>query len=218
VELVNQHPAWQATPLSLGEVKLAPTRISVELCCPALGSDGAVIAFEQRSGWIIAGIDRAGWIDNLGESQVNLVSVALIGLYKMSGVDIVREQIESMFAPYPVLCEVQRDELLVWPAGRFDFQIMYNLLDESPSPRLGMGLTQIALPTLERKRIMMRYVQVSWEDWVGVWEGSDGAATTQVRGPLPYATPEPWQHPAARTPKLAFSPTSACCLESCSAG
>ena len=179
IELINQHPLLMLTPLSLGEIHLATTRISVELCCPQLGSESAILCFENRWGWVLAGIERAGWIDNLGEEQAKLIGVGLIGLYKMSGVDIVREQIESMFAPFPVRCEVMRDQLVVWPAGRFDMQVLYELLDESPSPRLAMGDAQIELPTLQRQRIMLRYIPVRWEDWVSVWESADGAAARE---------------------------------------
>jgi len=179
--LVNQHPAFEAAPLAMGHMKLAATRIGIELRCPALGSEGAIVAFEQHNGWIIAGIDRPGWISNLGEDHARLVSVAVVGLYKMSGVDIVREQIQAMFPGNVMQCEVRRDDLLVWPAGRFDFQVKYDLLEESPAPRLAMGMTEIALPTLDRRRVLIRYIPVAWEDWVAVWNGDDSGGGAQGR-------------------------------------
>ena len=65
VSLLNRHPLWAATPVEVGEVELAATRVRVELRCAALGETPAVLAFDQRDGFILAGVEEPAWMPSL---------------------------------------------------------------------------------------------------------------------------------------------------------
>ncbi|MDB5289962.1 MAG: hypothetical protein JWL69_1203 [Phycisphaerales bacterium] len=162
IALLNAHPAWRDAPLFAGEIVLGPTRIDVEIACPALGAMPASIFFEQRSGWILAGIECAGWIANTSTEQARRLSAALLGLYKIAGVDVVQEQVESLFTPQPVAFDLTREQLRIWPGRSFDEPITISLLDEAEDDGARPRAAQV----------LLRAASISWDKWVAAWEPS----------------------------------------------
>ena len=59
-ELVNLSPLWGPRKLSVGRVRLGTNRIRVELLLD--GSAAAVLEWEDRSGWLVAGWADPGWL------------------------------------------------------------------------------------------------------------------------------------------------------------
>lgn len=168
IALLNQHAAFAATPISLGAVRLGPTSITVELHCPAVAPEAARLCFEQRAGWILARFDGPGWTAQLPEPEAELLAVALLGLYKMSGVDLIGEQIESQLASAPVAYEVRRKELVVWTGEGFEKEIAYAWLpDTMRGVTHGLAMTP---PMLDGSHVLLRQRNVEWAAWVRVWE------------------------------------------------
>jgi hypothetical protein len=162
--LLNQHAVWQHTPVMLNGVKLCTTRIAVELVCPLNGAS-VLIFFEQRGGWIVAGTEHPTGSRNITPEQAQLLGAALVGLYKMAGVDFVHEQIVSVFARQPISFDLTHDELIVWPGRDFEHPHVFSL-HEKVTPQ-----TQAAHNELQR--LLFRPVGVEWEQWVGIWEPSE---------------------------------------------
>jgi len=131
--LLNQHEVWQETPVMLNGVKIYTTRIAIDLVCPLNGASVRIF-FEQRGGWIIAGTEHPTGSRNISPEQAQFLAAALVGLYKMAGVDLVQEQVTSFFAQQPVAFEVSHDELTVWPGRKFDHPVVYKL-NEKPTPQ-----------------------------------------------------------------------------------
>ena len=162
---LNQHPLWRETPVSLcdGEhaVRLGPTRITIELCSPAMDPAPAHIFFEHRAGWIVAGVDQPGWMAHVSQAQAPLLAAGLLGLYKVAGVDIVKEQIERLFAPRPVAFELTREQITFWPDRQFDTPIvrLLTLSDNSSD----------ATNQFSVRQLLLRYVTVTWNEWVRIW-------------------------------------------------
>src|SRR5205807_783305 len=85
-------------------------RIRIELCSQSPGAEreaeaetaaaasasessttsGLWIEFDERHDALIAGIEGPGWLPRLSEEQTRVLSMALIGLFKMCGIDWVR--------------------------------------------------------------------------------------------------------------------------------
>ena len=181
VALLNQHPAWAGTPIELGEMTLAATRIRASLRCPALG-EGARVSFEQWGGWIVARIDAPGWLAGLDEGRFNTLSWALLGLYKLAGVDLVREHVEGLLGQRSAQLEVRRNELVVWPGGAAGEEVVYDLREELMRPQVRSGGNGIDLPALEARQVLMRYIEVEWSAWVRVWEAGDGVMIGTLQG------------------------------------
>ena len=180
---LNQHPAWKDTRVSLGSVRLGPTRIVFQIICLPLGTDPMQIFFEMRGGWILAGIEHRGWADALEPNLARLLSAALVGLYKAAGVEIVKEQIERLFVPHPILFELSPTELTVWTPALGNMPTTYDLSKKAPLS---------TVPTRPYP-LLLTDLPVTWDAWVKVW---DFSATESVRqhaewaaiGVLPAAT------------------------------
>src|SRR5260221_405509 len=80
--------------------------VGVGLPSPAIAPTPATLFFEQRGGWILAGLEHPGWMSHATGERAGLLSAALLGLYKFAAVDLVQEQIEAAFAPRPVAFEL----------------------------------------------------------------------------------------------------------------
>ncbi|HWE96835.1 MAG TPA: hypothetical protein VG269_22940 [Tepidisphaeraceae bacterium] len=164
IVLLNAHPAWRDTPLSAGLILLGPTHVAAEIFCPALGPGPAVIRFEQRSGWILAGMDPAAWTTGISPEKSRLLSAALLGLYKIAGVDIVTEQVHRVFGPQALAFELTPGQLTLWRGGNFEEPITVALTDDAPD----------GTPSSQARQMLLRWTSVTWEQWVATWEPSPG--------------------------------------------
>ena len=172
IALLNAHPAWQKTPLALGEIRLGPTSIGADLFCPALGVEPAQICFEHRSSWILASVVPADWMTALSDPAADLLELALLGLFKMSAVDAVAAQIESLFPTPPAAFDIRRRELIVFFGAQLQNQAAY-VLDEDQEDRMIPAITgpdALELPALSRAQVLLKERQVKWTDWSRAWE------------------------------------------------
>jgi hypothetical protein len=136
--------------VSAGEVQIASNRVRIELCGP--GGPPAWLAFEEQSGFILAGWRTRGWISDLDPERRRVLGNALAGFYKLAGVDLVREQIEA-WLPAPSPYDVADEGLVVWPGGDFNTETVYDLRAQVP---------------------MLRNQHVTWRAWVANWQGGEG--------------------------------------------
>ncbi|MGA2498304.1 MAG: hypothetical protein ABSH20_11220 [Tepidisphaeraceae bacterium] len=180
ISLLNQHPAWQNAPVLLTGVKLCCTRISIELFCHAVSTASAQLSFEQRDGWIMAGIDMPGWILHTSALQSQVLGAALFGLYRLAGVDMVKEQIERFVGELPVAFEVSAERLSVWIDGRLVEPRVFDLTGEDilPSPDGG-------------RQILFRSLSLSRDQWRQIWTSPDGIKPDLVATFLPVASVKP---------------------------
>ena len=155
LHLLEQSKSWGGLKVGLRHVGLACNRIRIELTCPELSAEDMVVTFDLRAGWLIAGVIRAGWSQQLSEPQSAALRAALGGLYKLAGVDLTREQIDTALARAPY--DVNREGLIVWPTGDFQAETVYPLGDGAP-------------PVLDAERLLFAKVPLTWERWVQVWD------------------------------------------------
>ena len=85
--------------MGLRTIELATNRIRLELRAPGITQTGPGLwlTFEQRGDWLVASIEDPGWLPDLPSPLRALLTSAIVGLYKMCGVDAVR-QIEGPVA------------------------------------------------------------------------------------------------------------------------
>jgi hypothetical protein len=82
---------WGVTAtVAIGDVRLASNRVRVELCCPALDAESALLDLENYDGTLLAGFARTGWLTQVeGENRRTLEDL-LAGFYKLAGVRLLR--------------------------------------------------------------------------------------------------------------------------------
>jgi hypothetical protein len=159
VNLLNRCPAWAQTPVSVGELQLAAARIRVELKCDAMNSDPAVLSFDQRDGWIIAGVEHAGWTAELSPALAELLRAALLGFYKLAAIDLVAEHVLATTGAKRF--DVRYRTLVAWPDDDYGREMTFDLSHDSPDAR----------------RMLMRCFEVRWNVWQDVWDGNTSPAT-----------------------------------------
>ncbi|MEX0678607.1 MAG: hypothetical protein WD063_16115 [Pirellulales bacterium] len=165
LEILRESRTWADRSITAGEIQLGTNRILIELYCHDLSENSLWLAFEEQSGWLVAGIHERGWADNLSYVQRHTLASALAGFYKMAGVDLVREQIEARLEAGSPGYEVNDRELVVWsrqngPVRTFRLRDWPTLYDDGEG-----GPTAV-----DRDRWVFAATPISWRRWVVTWE------------------------------------------------
>jgi hypothetical protein len=162
VQLLRSCPGWNLPDFHLSALHLDTNCLEVHLACPTLGGEAMRLRFEERAGWILAGMAERGWLDRLSGAQRALFLQALTGLYKLGGVGLVHEQLEVTLAERPSRYTVIRDQLVVWPRGDFAHEQDYPL-----RPERGSDSEHSPVPV---DRLVLARRPVTWERWSAAWD------------------------------------------------
>jgi len=170
LELLAQSVCWQAPNVTLDRVRLGTNSVRLSFGCHELADAKLEIVLEVESGWLIAGITNAGWLERLPQQQRRVLTTALLGLYKSAGAELVRQQLEDAFEPPMPWYAITTAGLVLWPDIPKDVEVLYDLHGDSwIAPQMIRGLSRRLLPTLERQRLVFSDIPASWESWVAVW-------------------------------------------------
>ncbi len=184
--LLNSSTFWRESPLTLGAVELWANRIRAEVFCPALGAAPVWLMFEERSGWLLAGVTGPGWIPRASAEQRGALATALAGLYKLAGADLVRQQVEALLPPGVSCYDVVDEGLWVSHGSDFDAEAVYPLdgEDDAIVARVTAGTFPDPLPPLPKVPLLFDRAEVPWDWWVAAWEGDRAG---KPHPPLPVA-------------------------------
>ncbi len=171
IALLAQHPAWQGESPAVGKIDLATNRIRVELVNPRYADAPVTLEFEYRADWLLAGFDKFGWFRHLTPQQLRPLHNALVTLYKLAGVDIVREQFQAIL-PASAALDLRPQGLAVRVDGRPVPVLVYNppipAAALTAGPTDGVAVNGQALPN--ERRLLFRAEPVTWEDCVASWQ------------------------------------------------
>lgn len=165
--------AWEHIPVSLGRIEIGTNSVRVELPSPDSSHPAAWLTFAEQSGWVVAGSIEPGWIRDLPEEARGVFRTAILGLYQMAGVDLVREQIEQCFFPRVPPYDVSEHGIVVWPGDRYAVEALYSLEGKpmiAPQPQAVADGFQ--LPVLPGDRLIFGMSSIGWREWVAVWNGA----------------------------------------------
>jgi hypothetical protein len=183
--LLEESRCWGPARLRAGQIDLSSNRIRVELCCTELAEASTWIAFEELSGWLVAGVATPGWLHRLTTEQARALTAALAGLYKKSGVDLIRQQIEAGLGRAVRSYDIADAGIVVWPSDGYECEAIYRLRDGPRiEPRIIAGSRAMVLPALDSNRLLFRNVPIPWAYWVEVW-ARDQAGKEQPEPFLP---------------------------------
>lgn len=174
LELLRETPAWSAGDVVVQRIRLASNNIRIELVHADEADDPMILAFEEQSGWLVAGISQAGWVDRIPDDQRNVLFTALIGFYRLAGVDLIREQIAAGFPNRNISYDINEEGLIVWPEPSFGQQAVYNLRHSPiirPYPR--QVVREFELPAIDAHRLVFAETRLEWETWATQWDNAD---------------------------------------------
>ncbi len=170
ITLLHESRGWGKLPLGLGEIHLGSNHVEAEILCPRIGKESARICFEQQAGWLIAGVTQAGWVRGLRPEQHLTLTNALAGLYKLCGVDLVREQISACFRTQQVDWTIGAEGLVVWPPRGAPGRAVYPLRDAAlVNPIVEGMIPGMEFPPVKMSQILFRRIPVYWQSWVEAW-------------------------------------------------
>jgi len=172
IALLRLSKSWPHAPIKIGRIVLSCNRIRIELVNTDYPQEPLWLAFEQRSGWLIGSLPEPGWLAHLEQEPLRVVSSALAGLYKIAGVDLVREQLMAVLAPGTTGYDITDHFLVLW-ADPYDRQgARYDLRSkrDEVAPYLTNGQPARPGPKLDACRAFFYRVPLTWEQWVLCWE------------------------------------------------
>lgn len=165
VELLAESRRFQPLQLRLGRVTLCANSISLEILCPQIAESPLRIGLADQAGWLTGRVIEAGWAAHLAEAPRQALADALTGLYKMSGVELVREQIAANVDPHQTFDVTDYGVAVYGAAGQL--QAAYQLRDE---PAAAAGLPVVRPDPFDRESFVFASWPVPWDLWVEVWD------------------------------------------------
>jgi hypothetical protein len=172
--------------IETGAIRLATNRIVVELHCRALGENPLVLAYDHRSGWLLAGVLESGWLAKLTADQRQTLAAALAGLYKMAGVDSTREQIVASLPITTFAFDITDFGLMVWTAANGAHDVVYELKAGPELPPKPLSDAEVpGMPMLDARRLLFNDAPLAWADWVNTWDGNHANGEQRMPAMLP---------------------------------
>jgi hypothetical protein len=118
----------------------------------------------------------------LSQAQIGAFRDALAGLYKISGVDLIREHIEANFRPGTVAFDILEEGLVVWPSTGYEVQALYPLRDgQVLQARTLASPFPVSLPGLDVSHLFYSHLAIPWSSWVEVWEADQAGKATAMQ-------------------------------------
>ncbi len=168
IELLSQSRRFCQHELRLGRLKTGAGSVRFELCCEDGDKESLWLSLDEQAGWLTASVVQAGWSASLSEPEQQALADALTGFYKIAGVELIREQIESALAP-GVNYELCESGLKV----RFErgvAPVTYDLRNAADVSSLAAQSAVAELGELDREQLAFFASPVTWELWVEVWD------------------------------------------------
>lgn len=167
-----------APSLSVGRVFLACSQVRLELVHARFPGRPVWLEFEEHEGWLVAVVRERGWLSDLTPAELKPLNTALVSLYKLAGVGLVREQMRAQLPPAVTAYDIKAKELVLWLDYRYGRSATYSWNDENgylkPRPQPGQVIADG--PVLEATQFMFRRVPLYWQQWVECWQkDQDGA-------------------------------------------
>lgn len=174
VSMLVETAAFRATDVASGHVEIGSNRIQIELRCPSVAPEPATIRFELQSGWLVASVRALGWIRQLSPEQREILEIALAGFYKLSAIDLVREQLENALAESPSESappyDVSDEGIIVWPGSAFDTEIIYALRSRRLSPKVRGADYGGPVIDLAKRHALFGREPLYWATWTTTWQ------------------------------------------------
>lgn len=175
VMLLQQSHSWRTDAVSVGKVSLAINRIRIELSRSRYPRTPLCLQIELCAGWLVGGISEEGWLPHLSPEQRHALTSALANLYRLAGVDLVREQVTASLAPTVASYEIHQEGLVVWTTPRQGAGVVYDLREPHemihPRPQGADGATATAeWPPLQPQQLLFSRVPLAWDRWVQTWQ------------------------------------------------
>jgi hypothetical protein len=169
--LLSESKCWNTAELGLQEIHLATNRVTISLWRANAPFADLDLCFETQAGWLLADAASPGWLGQLQPQERQVLAAALIGLYKLGAVDLVRRQIDRALPRPGSILEVNDRGLVVRNDASPEDRAFYDLIDDNRiiEPKYE-GQARRDYPAMEISALLFRETPVLWRDWIAFWE------------------------------------------------
>jgi hypothetical protein len=173
--LLTAAARWRFGAIEVVRIELGSNRVRIELSCKALSKETCVLVFEEQSGFLVASIPKAGFLDAVSGEATLIAENAIAGLYHLAGVDLVREQLEWALKG-DLHYDISDEGLVVWPGEGYRTEVVYGLDPDGHGSTVQPVLRgePPARPpqSLDERSILYRTQKITWSEWVKAWGAS----------------------------------------------
>jgi hypothetical protein len=192
-----EHGGESGFAVSLREIQVGTNRVRLVFTEKDTDVPLAALDFDAQAGWLIGNIEGAD--ERTLADDGDAFSVAVLGLYKTAGAELVRQQIEFAMRASLSAFDLAAAGLRVWPDSSFETEVLYEFDDEEAfRPQVVRGSEPRGLPVLARSQVLFREFVISWRDWVRFWDAlRRGGRRTEKKFPAFPVVTKP-QSPSLR--------------------
>lgn len=166
--LLAESQRFRPLDLRVGRVELGANSLRFDLVCPEIADAPLRMSLDEQAGWLVARIVEPGWTAQLADAPRQALADAVTGFYKMSGVELVHEQIEAALEP-ATRYDVNERGLCVW-SDTGALVRCYDLRDDEPPPQPDVWRPVTRPEAFDREQLLFASWPVTWELWVEVWD------------------------------------------------
>ena len=183
IRLLKACPVWKDSGLQCGHIHAASNSFYVELECDSLGSPSVRLLFQEQSGWVAASVPESGWLRFASMDQLNSFQNAVQGFYRKSGIDMVREQLETnLIHSHPY--DINSEGFAIWPNGHFDRELTVDLSRKGPvRPMPGSEASTAGIFPMDRHAVLFNESRTEWTQWLYLWTPAESAGGTRCLPP-----------------------------------
>jgi hypothetical protein len=177
--LLHLSLGWAKRPVGVGPVVLASNVIRIDLLHADFPGSVLRLAVAQQAGLLLARVEEVGWVRQLPPAELTTLLLAVAGLYKLAGIDLVEEQMRAGLPP-GASWEVGERELAVrlTPAGPEE---VYDVREE---PLLPLRPNGPVIQSFDPDELIFARRPITWRDWVEAWgrdaDRADGLPTANL--------------------------------------
>ena len=183
IGLLRQAKRWRAGELEVHAIEVGSNRIRIGIACPDVAAEIAWLQFEEQSGSLVASVATAGFLEQLPADQHATFEIALAGLYKRAGVDIVREQVESLLGAGTAY-DISADGLVVWPGKGYETEVVYALHGAGTTRGVVRGKALAEPPaSLDLGSLLFARQTILWTAWVEAFRDDRESSPRVIEGP-----------------------------------
>lgn len=173
--LLRHYPETKGLHLEVSEVRLLPNAIRVRLILGGQDfwkhSAPLHLLYQARRDWLVAKFVSTGWLDKLARRQQEIIITALAGVYKLSGVDLVDEQLKDKLNHPTLLYHLRFNDIEVWPGDQPSMPVTYPLRSWGMlRPQPATLAKSLRFPAVPIKQLVYAEQDIPWQAWVDHWE------------------------------------------------
>ena len=171
---------WKDELLWVDQVDATSNSIGIAIEWEHAADNPLRLVFQEQSGWLLAGVQEAGWAATLTSERRDSFLAALFGFYKVGAVDMSREQIRHSLADSELAYDISDVGLKVGPGEGFKMEFIYDL-ERSPllTPKPASAGRRIGLPAIKSDELILSESPLRWHRWIRFWSDEEAARDSE---------------------------------------